>query len=101
MISVVASITVQEGKREEFLEVFHGNVPKVRAEEGCVEYFPAVDADSGIGVQALDPRVVTVMEKWQSMEALHRHLESAHMLEYREKVKDLVQGVSLKVLRQA
>ncbi|ACH40783.1 antibiotic biosynthesis monooxygenase domain protein [Citrifermentans bemidjiense Bem] len=101
MISVVASITVKEGKREEFLEIFHGNVPKVRNEEGCVEYFPAIDADSGIGVQTLDPQVVTVMEKWQSMEALHRHLESAHMLEYREKVKDLVEGVSLKVLRQA
>uniref|UniRef100_C6E7N2 Antibiotic biosynthesis monooxygenase n=1 Tax=Geobacter sp. (strain M21) TaxID=443144 RepID=C6E7N2_GEOSM len=101
MISVVASITVKEGKREEFLEIFYGNVPKVRDEEGCVEYFPAVDADSGIGVQALDPQVVTVLEKWQSMEALHRHLESAHMLEYREKVKDLVEGVSLKVLRQA
>lgn len=101
MINVVASITVKEGKREEFLEIFNGNVPKVRDEKGCVEYFPAVDADSGIGVQKLDPQVVTVMEKWQSMEALHRHLESAHMLEYREKVKDLVEGVSLKVLRQA
>ena len=101
MINVVASITVKEGKQEEFLEIFNGNVPKVRDEKGCVEYFPAVDADSGIGVQKLDPQVVTVMEKWQSMEALHRHLESAHMLEYREKVKDLVEGVSLKVLRQA
>lgn len=101
MICVVASITVKQGKREEFLEIFNGNVLKVRDEQGCLEYFPAVDADSGIGVQKLDPQVVTVLEKWQSMDALHRHLESAHMLEYREKVKDLVEAVSLKVLRQA
>ncbi len=101
MICVVASITVKEGKREEFLEIFNANVPKVRDEQGCVEYFPAVDVESGIGVQKLDPLVVTVMEKWQNLEALNRHLESAHMLEYRERVKDLVEGVSLKVLQQA
>lgn len=101
MICVVASITVKEGKREEFLEIFNGNVPKVRDEQGCVEYFPAVDIESGIGVQKLDPLVVTVMEKWQDLEALNRHLESAHMLEYRERVKNLVEGVSLKVLQQA
>ncbi|BCG48932.1 hypothetical protein GEOBRER4_n3828 [Citrifermentans bremense] len=101
MICVVASITVKEGKREEFLEIFNANVPKVRDEQGCVEYFPAVDVESGIGVQKLDQQVVTVMEKWQNLEALNRHLESAHMLEYRERVKDLVEGVSLKVLQQA
>ncbi|GAW68586.1 antibiotic biosynthesis monooxygenase [Geoanaerobacter pelophilus] len=101
MICVVASITVKEGKRDEFLEIFNTNVPKVRDEQGCVEYFPAVDVESGIGVQKLDQQVVTVMEKWQNLEALNRHLESAHMLEYRERVKDLVEGVSLKVLQQA
>lgn len=101
MVIVIASIEVADGKREEFLEIFRENVPKVRQEKGCVEYLPAVDVEAGLAVQALDPLTVTVVERWATLEALHEHLKAPHMLEYREKVKDLVKGVSLKVLQQA
>lgn len=101
MICVIASIKVREGAREAFLEIFNENVPKVLQEEGCIEYFPAADVDAGLGVQALDDRVVTIIEKWQSVAALHEHLASPHMLDYKEKVKDLVEGLSLKVLQPA
>jgi len=100
MISVIASIRVREGARDAFLEVFSENVPKVRQETGCIEYFPAIDVETGLSSQDLDENVVTVMEKWQSLTALREHLAAPHMLEYREKVKDLVQEVSLKVLQQ-
>jgi quinol monooxygenase YgiN len=101
MITVIASISVIPGKLAPFLDIFHANVPKVRQEAGCLEYFPAVDIESGLPPQSLDPNLVTIVEKWQSLEALHEHLASAHMLEYREKVQDLVEKVSLKVLQQA
>jgi quinol monooxygenase YgiN len=101
MISVLASIRIKEGKRSAFLDIFQANVPKVREETGCIEYFPAVDIDSGLGVQQLDADVVTIVEKWQSLEALKDHLATPHMLAYREKVKDLVEDLSLKVLQQA
>ena len=35
------------------------------------------------------------------IEFLHDHLKSAHMAAYRDKVKDMVEGVSLKILREA
>jgi len=101
MICVLASISVKPGKRDEFLEIFKANVPAVRAEDGCVEYIPAVDAPSGLDPQVLDENVVTVIEKWESLDALRAHLAAPHMETYREKVKDLVAGVALKVLQEA
>jgi quinol monooxygenase YgiN len=101
MICVLASIRVRRGERSAFLDIFNANVPKVRQEKGCIEYFPAVDIDAALNAQNLDENVVTVIEKWQSLEALRVHLAQPHMLEYKEKVKDLVEDVSLKVLQQA
>lgn len=101
MISVLASVRVKEGQRPAFIEIFKANVQKVREEPGCMEYFPAVDIDSGLPVQHLDADVITIVEKWHSLEALSDHLATPHMLAYREKVKDLVEDLSLKVLQQA
>lgn len=101
MINVIASIKVRPGKRGAFLDIFKANVPKVKQEEGCLEYYPTVDIDSGLGAQDLAEDTVTIIEKWASVEALQAHLSSPHMLAYKEDVKDLVESVSLKVLQQA
>lgn len=101
MISVIATITVKPGCREEFLRLFNANVPNVLAENGCVEYFPAVDVDSGIGIQSSDGESVVVIEKWNSLDALHAHLAAPHMKQYKEDTKDMVTGLSLKVLQKA
>ena len=101
MINVLASISVKEGKRADFIAAFKDNLPAVKAEEGCIEYFPAVDIDADLPPQQLDENEVTVIEKWASLEALRTHLSAPHMLAYKEKVKDIVEGVSLKVLQEA
>lgn len=102
MIHVIATVTLNEGKREAFLNAFHELMPKVHAEEGCIEYGPAVDVDSGISRQGdLRPGVAVILEKWESLDHLKAHLEAPHMGEYREKVKDLVVGVSLQILEPA
>ena len=101
MISVLASIRVKSGTRDEFLKYFIDNIPAVLNEKGCVEYFPAVDVDSGLDIQQLDPDSVTVIEKWESLDALHAHLKAPHMAAYKEKVKDIVVSLTLKVLEQA
>jgi quinol monooxygenase YgiN len=73
----------------------------VREERGCIEYFPAVDIDADLPPQSLDENVVTIIEKWESLEALRDHLKAPHMLAYQEKVKDIVEDRSLKVLEEA
>ncbi|MBW1775047.1 MAG: antibiotic biosynthesis monooxygenase [Deltaproteobacteria bacterium] len=100
MINVIASIQIKEGKVSEFLEIFKSNVPNVREEKGCIEYFPAVDIDTDLPPQALDENMVTIIEKWEDVEALKVHLVAPHMLAYREKVKDMVENLSFKVLQE-
>jgi quinol monooxygenase YgiN len=102
MIHVIATIELSPGRREDFLAAFAELVPDVRAEQGCIEYGPATDLATPIADQPA-PRddVVTVIEKWQSVEALQNHLESPHMQRYRRTVKDIVRGVSIRVLEPA
>jgi quinol monooxygenase YgiN len=101
MISVIASIRVKTGNLSDFLEIFRANMPRVSEEKGCIEYFPSVDVDAKLSPQILDENVVTIIEKWESLEALHDHLEAPHMQAYRDKVKNIIEGLSLKVLREA
>jgi quinol monooxygenase YgiN len=102
MVHVIATIQVAPGRREAFLAEFRRVVPLVRAEAGCLEYGPAVDASAGLPGQVPPrPDVVTVVEKWESLDALRAHLGAPHMLEYRGRVKDLVAGVQLQVLQPA
>ncbi|HJS07959.1 MAG TPA: putative quinol monooxygenase [Pirellulales bacterium] len=102
MIVVLATIELHSGKREDFLREFRKIVPLVRAEEGCIEYFPAVDQASGLPVQgSLRDDVVVVIEKWASVPALERHLIAPHMMEYRPKVKEFVKRVGLQILTPA
>ena len=84
----------------EFVEIFKSNVPNVREERGCIEYFPTVDIDADLPPQSLDENVVTIIEKWESLDALRDHLKAPHMLSYKEKVKDMVEDLSLKVLKE-
>jgi quinol monooxygenase YgiN len=102
MIFVIATIQLAPGKRADFLKEFHALVPKVHAEEGCIEYGPTIDVATLIPAQPpVRDDVVTVVEKWASLEALQAHLMAPHMLEYRGKVKAFVAGVSLQVLEPA
>lgn len=102
MIHVLATIETAPGKRDEFLEEFHKLMPQVHAEKGCLEYGPACDTFANIPAQPpLRGNVVTVIEKWESLEALHAHLAAPHMIAYRNKVKDFVAGVTIHVLAPA
>src|SRR5436190_13081656 len=100
MIHVIATIELVAGKREAFLTEFRQVVPLVRAEAGCLEYGPTVDVPTGILVQVpLREHVVTIVEKWESLDALRAHLAAPHMAEYRQRVQHLVVGTQLQVLQ--
>jgi quinol monooxygenase YgiN len=102
MIHVIAAIEVKPGKREAFLAEFRKLIAPVRAEAGCLEYGPAIDLTSDIPGQIPQRRdVVTVVEKWQSLDALRAHLVAPHMNDYRERVKDLVVGLQIQILEPA
>ena len=102
MIHVIATIDVVEGRRDAFLKEFHRIVPLVRQERGCLAYGPAIDVATGIAAQRpIREHTVTVIEKWNSLDALQAHLAAPHMTEYRDRVRDLVVAVDLQVLTPA
>ncbi|MFW5856703.1 MAG: putative quinol monooxygenase [Planctomycetota bacterium] len=102
MIHVIANIEVKPGQRDAFLAIFKRNVPNVLAEDGCLAYGPTVDVETGLPPQ-VGPRadMVTVVEQWESLEHLRRHLEAPHMKAYKAETRDMVSGVSLQVTEPA
>jgi quinol monooxygenase YgiN len=102
MIHVVAIITAKPGQREAILREFRANVPAVRAEDGCIEYGPAIDAE-GLGSfqTKVGPDTFVVIEKWRDADALKAHAGAPHMAAYSGKVKDLIASRVIHVLSPA
>lgn len=101
MVHVIASVQVKKGKLEEFLQIFKTNVPLVLAEKGCIQYVPTIDINADLAPQLMEENIVTIIEVWESLEDLRAHLAAPHMLAYREKVSNIVENVTLKVLRES
>lgn len=102
MIHVLAVITTKPGKREAVLREFRANMPAVHAEDGCIEYGPAVDAE-GIGAiqTAFGPDTFVVIEKWASADALKAHAKAPHMAAYAARTKDMIANRIIHVLSPA
>jgi quinol monooxygenase YgiN len=102
MIHVIAIITARPGMRDSILAAARANLAAVRAEDGCIEYNLAYDAD-GIGsFQAkLGPDAFAFVEKWRDGAALKAHAAAPHMAAYGAKVKDLVATRVIHVLAPA
>ena len=102
MIHVVALITAKPGKREEILKHFRANVPAVRAEQGCIEYGAAVDADPALPIQTkYGADTFAVIEKWASMDALRVHAAAPHMAAYAAKTKEHIASRVIHILSPA
>ena len=91
MIHVIAIITAKPGQRETILEAFRANIPAVRAEDGCIEYGPATDAEGlGSWQTKFGDDTFVVIEKWATLDALKAHAAAPHMAAYAAKVKDMI-----------
>ena len=102
MIHVIATVDLTPGTREKFLAEFRKLIPDVRAEAGCIEYGPAIDAETDIPIQfKVGADRVVVIEKWETVAALKAHGGAPHMQAYRARVKDYVRGMELRVLAPA
>lgn len=100
MINVIATMKLNPGCRQAFIEVLKGIIGPIRAEEGCIEYLPAVDLETGISTQSHEEDRVVIIEKWASLDAFHGHRAVPHLLEFKESTKDMVAGMSIMVLNE-
>ena len=102
MIHVIAVITAKPGKREEILKHARANLAAVRAEKGCIEYGPVLDAENALPFQTkLGPDAFMVVEKWESMDALKAHAAAPHMAAYGAKTKEMIASRVIHILSPA
>ena len=102
MIHVVAVITAKPGMRDSILQAFRANVPAVKAEQGCIEYGAAVDAEPALKFQTqYGTDTLLVIEKWASMDALKAHAAAPHMAAYAAKTKEMIASRVIHILSPA
>lgn len=102
MIHVIAVITAKPGQRESVLETARANIPAVRAEDGCIEYSLATDAEGMGSFQTkFGPDTFIFVEKWRDPQALKAHAAAPHMAAYSAKVKDMIASRVIHVLSPA
>jgi quinol monooxygenase YgiN len=101
MIHVLAIITTKPGMRDTILGHFRANMPAVHAENGCIEYGPAIDAEGFAAGKPLGPDTFVVVEKWESLDALKAHAAAPHMAAYAARTKDLIASRVIHVLSPA
>lgn len=102
MIHVIATVRLKAGCRDKYIEILKNNVSAVKAEAGCLAYEPTIDRETNIEIhEKAGDNVVTIVEAWESVDALKAHFTAPHMLAYREKAKNLFESVSIRVLKPA
>lgn len=70
MIKVVAKGTYSDDKVEEVIELYGELVAETRKEDGCISYCLFRDIQ--------DRSILTVIEEWESQEALDAHMKTEH-----------------------
>lgn len=72
------------------------------AEQGCIEYSPAIDMDSASSSQSkLGPDSFVVIEKWETPAALAAHAAAPHMAAYAAMVKEMLASRVIHILSPA
>lgn len=99
MIHVIATIALKPECYTDFVSTLKNNISNVRAEDGCVEYTPCVDVDSGLPPQGgVREHVVTIVEAWESLDHLRAHLKTPHMVDFSQKTKEMRTSTKLQVV---
>lgn len=79
MIKVVAKNFVKEDKVDEVLELYKELVELTRQEKGCIKYELYQDEK--------DSKILTMVEEWESREALENHFKAEHFVRIVPQVK--------------
>ena len=85
MIKIVAENRVKEGNLEQFLDLARVIVEKTTTlDKGCISYAMCQDT--------ADPLHCSIIEEWESQEALDKHMKAAHFLEIVPKMSEFCES---------
>lgn len=99
MIHVIASILVYDDKLQDVLGIYKDFVPQVLKEKGGSMYLPTIDVQTDLPRQDRNPNVVTVLEQWDDLAAFEAHINQAHSVQFRKDIENIVELISVKVLK--
>ena len=88
-ILVLAKIEPKEGCQDSIIELSEDLIFETLQEEGNIDYqlLKSMDDDS-----------LTFVEKWESPEALKRHMASPHFLNFGEESEEFVKDMTIQVI---
>jgi len=99
MLYVLVTMVIKEGRMQEFLALCAELRPQVLREQGCLAYDYTRETASPIGIQEpLEADRITLIERWESMDALRAHLETPHMKEAGPRMRDLRASVTARIV---
>lgn len=88
-IVVLAKITPKKGCRDTIVEISQELIETTLSEEGNIEYQL---------LQSTDDDTLTFVEKWESPEALQKHMASPHFQNFGGESADFVENMEIQVL---
>lgn len=90
MIYVIAELTLKPGTTEKATAEARKVVAETNREKGCIFY----QMHLNIG----DPTKLVVVERWESRDALSRHMETPHLKAWREAGKEFVAARKVEII---
>ena len=88
-IVVLAKITPKKGCRDTIVEISKELIETTLSEEGNIDYQL---------LQLTDDDTLTFVEKWESPEALQKHMASPHFQNFGGESADFVENMEIQVL---
>lgn len=88
-IVVLAKITPKKGCRDTIVEISKELIETTLSEDGNIEYQL---------LQSTDDDTLTFVEKWESPEALQKHMASPHFQNFGGESADFVENMEIQVL---
>jgi quinol monooxygenase YgiN len=83
MVHLVVTFIIKDGMMDAYLAEVAKLRPLVLAEKGCVEYTYLKEIQTPFKIQEpVQENRLTLIERWESMEALETHSKSPHMAQY-------------------
>lgn len=88
-VLVLAKIEPKEGCQDSIIEVADDLIYESLLEEGNIDYqlLKPIEGDS-----------LTFVEKWESLDALKRHMASPHFLNFGEESGEFVENMTIQVI---
>ena len=88
-ILVLAKVEPKEGCLDSIVELADELIFETLQEEGNIDYQL---------LKSIDEKTLTFVEKWESLEALKKHMGSPHFLNFGEESGEFVENMTIQVI---